>query len=55
MEITGEEAEAVIDAEELHLRQREEVSDFHLRTAGCWKLTRQVQNMVWHCIENALK
>lgn len=42
VEIAGEEAEAVIDAEELHLRQREEVGDFHSRTAGCWKLTRQV-------------
>ena len=27
VEITGEEAEAVIDAEELHLRQREEVGE----------------------------
>ena len=54
VELTGDEAEAVIDEEELYLCYREEVSSFRL-CADLTELTWKVQNVIWHCIENASK
>ena len=47
VELTG-------DEEELYLRYREAVSSFRLG-ADLTELTWKVQNVIWHCIENASK